>query len=44
MTDHDDPWALARQFQDEYNISNKVTGELYQLLQENFDVEIETLQ
>ena len=29
VTDHDDPWALARLFQDEYNISNKVTGELY---------------
>ena len=29
VTDHDDPWALARQFQDEYFISNQVTGELY---------------
>ena len=44
VTDQDDPWALARQFQDKYRISNKVTGELYQLLNENYESEIETLK
>jgi hypothetical protein len=41
MTEADDPWKVSRYFQSSYNLTNEATAALYELLQQNFDSEMQ---
>ena len=44
ITDQDEPWAVSRKFQDDHRISDQMTGQLFLLLQSNYDREMENLK
>ena len=44
MTEADDPWKVSRYFQSSYNLTNEATAALYELLQQNFDSEMQKRQ
>lgn len=39
MSDHDDPWTMSQQFQNQYNLTNGATAALYNMLKDNYDLE-----
>jgi hypothetical protein len=44
MTDQDDPWTISKFFQQQYGLANDATAALFDLLQNNFDSEMQKRQ